>query len=103
MIVTVLQRGGLSVYGGSYDPKRQVVITDTDQQQAVEINYPATISSAALSENGIDAGTPTVSGQKASFTISGTGSLEIVAIMGSDRPKVVIEAESVSHRTDYAG
>lgn len=101
MIITVLQRGGHAVYGGSYDPKRRVVIADTDQQQSVEINYPTTITSVALSENGISAGTPTVSGQKASFTISGTGSLEIVAIMGSDRPKVVIEAET--SRTDGYG
>lgn len=94
MRITVLQRGGLSVYGGTYDPRRNVAITDTDQLQTVEIIYPATITAATLTENGIDAGAVTVSTTKASFTISGTGSLEIVATMGSDRPKVVIQAET---------
>ena len=102
MRITVLQRGGLSVYGGSYDPKRNVAKTDTDQQQTVEIIYPATITAVALSEDGIDAGTPAVSGTKATFTISGSGSLSIIATMGDERPRVVIEAESICPR-DYAG
>jgi len=102
MRITVLQRGGLSVFGGSYDAKRDVVKAETDQQQTVIIDFPSTVTALSQSESGIDAGS--VSGlpsTKATFTISGSGSLECIATMGSERPRVVIQAESVSG--DYGG
>lgn len=98
--ITVLGRGGLSVRGGTYDAHANTAKTDTDQQQTVEMIFPETITALALTENGIDAGAVTISTTKASFTISGSGSLECVATMGSDRPKVTITAESVS-TSDY--
>jgi hypothetical protein len=102
MRITVLNRGGLAVYGGSYDPKRRAAIADTDQQQTVEIIYPATITALAITQDGeMTIGTVTISGTKATFTISGTGSLEAIATMGDERPKVVIEAET--HRIDGYG
>lgn len=94
MRITVLKRGGLSVFGGTYDPRANVARTDTDQQQTVEIVFPDSITALALTENGIDAGTVTISTTKATFTISGSGSLECIATMGSERPKVVIQAET---------
>lgn len=94
MKIQYLARGGLAVYAGSYDPRRRVAIASDDQQQTVVITYPATITAVALTENGIDAGTAAVSGSQATFTISGSGSLSIIATMGDERPKVVIEAES---------
>lgn len=102
MRITVLKRGGLSVYGGTYDAQANVARTDTDQQQTVEIVFPETITALALTEKGIDAGSVTIASPKATFTISGSGSLECIATMGSERPKVVIEAESVS-TSDYGG
>ena len=96
MRITVLKRGGLSVFGGTYDAKANVARTDTDQQQTVELVFPSTITALALTENGIDAGSVTISTTKATFTISGSGSLECVATMGSDRPKVTIQAEAGS-------
>lgn len=102
MRITVLKRGGLSVFGGTYDASCNAARTDTDQQQTVELVFPETITALTLSENGISAGTVTISDTKASFTISGSGSLECVATMGSERPKVTIQAESVS-ASDYAG
>jgi len=94
MRITVLKRGGLSVYGGTYDAKANVAKTDTDQQQTVEMIFPDTITALTLSENGIDAGSVTISSPKATFTISGSGSLECIATMGAERPKVVIQAET---------
>lgn len=94
MRVTLLRRGGLSVYQGNYDAKRNVARTETDQQQTVALVFPENITALALTENGIDAGTVTITDNKASFTISGTGSLECIATMGSERPKIVIEAET---------
>lgn len=92
MRITVLKRGGLSVYGGTYDAKTNVARTDTDQQQTVTLVFPETITALALTEDGIDAGTVTITSPQASFTISGSGSLECIATMGSERPKVVIQA-----------
>lgn len=94
MRVTVLKRGGLSVYGGWYDAKANRARTETDQQQTVTLVFPETITALALTEDGIDAGTVTITDDQASFTISGSGSLECVATMGSERPKVVIQAET---------
>lgn len=96
MRITFLKRGGLSVYGGAYDARANEALTDTDQQQTVELIFPETITALALTENGIDAGAVTISTTKASFTISGTGTLECIATMGSDRPKVTIRAETGS-------
>lgn len=101
MRITVLKRGGLSVYGGTYDAQTNRAKTDTDQQQTVELIFPETITALALTENGIDAGSVTISSPKATFTISGSGSLECIATMGSERPKVVIEAET--NRADGYG
>lgn len=102
MRVTVLKRGGLSVFGGTYDASRNVARTDTDQQQTVELVFPETITALALSENGISAGTVTISVTKATFTISGSGSLECVATMGDERPKVTIQAETQGSTDGYA-
>ncbi len=102
MRITVLKRGGLSVYGGAYDAKRNLVRTDTAQQQTVELVFPEEITALALTENGISAGSVSINTTKATFTISGSGSLECIATMGNERPRVVIEAESVSS-SDYGG
>lgn len=94
MRITVLRRGGLSVYGGSYDAKRNVAICDTATDQTVTIIYPDPITQASIQAGGgFDAGSVTVSGKKATFTISGTGSLTVIATMGDERPTVTIEAE----------
>jgi|GEM_PF-4681691 len=98
MRITVLRRGGLSVYGGSYDAKRNVALCDTANDQTVTIIYPDAITSASIQAGGgFDAGSVVVTDNKATFTISGTGSLTVIATMGDERPTVTIEAETDGH------
>lgn len=93
MRITVLKRGGLSVYGGMYDAKRDVAVADAATQQSVLISYPETITALAITSDGLSAGPVTIAGKTATFTLAGEGSLKVVATMGSDRPSITIEAE----------
>lgn len=99
MNITLLQRGGLSVYGGSYDAKADEAVTDERQKQ-VAIRFPETITALALSGDPTTT-TPVISDDTATFTISGTGLLECVATMGTDRPLVRIRAETGLSRDGY--
>jgi len=104
MRITILKRGGLSVYGGFYDAKRNVAVADSATQQSVQLLYPETITALAITSDGLSAGPVTISGKTATFTITGQGWLEAVATMGSDRPSVTIEAEPLLRSgSDYVG
>jgi hypothetical protein len=94
MRITLLRRGGVSVYGASYDARRNVVVVLSGDQVGVEIIFPDEITAIDVAEDGIDATTPVVTGNKATFTMTGTGSLDIVGTMGVNRPRVRIEAET---------
>lgn len=91
MRITVLRRGGLSVYGGSYDTRKSAAIADVAMTQAVEVVFPDEIQAVTVSSDGASATTPTVSGKKASFTLSGSGAVSLIATMGDERPAVRIE------------
>jgi len=91
MRITVLRRGGLSVFGGSYDAKRDMALANTAAQQAVTVEFPASITSATLTPDGLTVGDDTVIDNKTTFTISGEGSLLLIATMGDERPAVRIE------------
>lgn len=97
MRITVLRRGGLSVYGGSYDARRDVVILQGEQQRQVQIVFPQAISAATITDSTMTATTPVVSGSRATLTVSGPGRLSLVATMGDDRPLITLEAETRSH------
>jgi hypothetical protein len=104
MRITILKRGGLSVYGGFYDAKRNVAVADSATQQSVQLLYPETITALAITSDGLSAGSVNVSGKTATFTITGQGWLEAVATMGADRPSVTIEAEPLLRSgSDYVG
>lgn len=96
MKITVLARGGLSVYGGSYDAKRNGAIADTDQQQTVVISYPTTITASTVTNDGLTLGSRTISANTLTFTLAGNGSVEVIATMGDERPSVTIETADVN-------
>lgn len=91
MHITVLERGGFSVFGGSYDPRKDCVIANTRQQQVVTIDFPEDISAVTLTNNGLTLGSATTDDNVATFTLSGHGSCLVTATMGSERPAVRIE------------
>ncbi len=100
MRITVLRRGGLAVYGGSYDARRDVAIADTANDQTVKLVFPDTITALTITNSGLSNGSITISGKTATFTVSGAGCLTAVATMGNERPSVTIEAETYG-RCDY--
>ena len=102
MKITVLSRGGLSVYGGSYDAKRNVAIADTDQQQTVVISYPTAITASTVTNDGLTLGSRTISTNTLTFTLAGNGSVEVIATMGDERPAVRVETPR-QDINDYGG
>ena len=102
MNITALERGGFSVFGGSYDPRKDCVIANTQLQQTVTIDFPAAISAVTVTNNGLTLGTATTSGTTATFTLSGNGSCLVTATMGSERPAVRIETPR-QDTNDYGG
>jgi hypothetical protein len=101
MKITVLARGGLSVYGGSYDAKRDTALADTRHQQTVTITFPATITASAVTNNGLTLGTRTISTNTLTFTLAGEGSCEVIATMGDERPAVRIETPRQDQHDGY--
>ncbi|MDM8352889.1 hypothetical protein [Brevundimonas diminuta] len=102
MRITVINRGGLSVYGGSYDPRRNAAVTDKTTQQTVTVEFPQAITAATLTGDGLTVGSVTVEANKATFTISGCGSADLIATMGDERPAVRIITPR-DQSTDYGG
>lgn len=91
MRITVLRRGGLSVYGGSYDTRKNAAVASAGTTQAVDVTFPEEIQSVTVSSDGAIATTPTISGKTASFILSGWGAVSLIATMGDERPAVRIE------------
>lgn len=73
MRITFLARGGLSVYGGIYDPHRnEVVLYARDgETSAVTIEYPDAPTAATVALDGVGSTAPAISGNKVSLTLSG--------------------------------
>jgi hypothetical protein len=108
MRITALARGGVSVYGGHYDPHRNEAIVSTrdDEIIAVVIEYPSAPTSPTVTVSGMSATSPTVSGNKVSFTLSGisdAGRADVLATVGGEARKIVIrsEARSLTDRYEF--
>lgn len=102
MIVTVLRRGGLAVFGGSYDPRRDEAVADLGTEQRVVVVFPQDIEDPQLQADGIIATDLTAKENRVSFTASGAGNITLTARMGEGRPAVRIVMPRGQSR-DYAG
>lgn len=99
MRITVLARGGLAVYGGSYDPHRNEVAINTREGESVGVTiaYPSTPSSTSRSASGLTASAPAVSGSKLTTTltsISDGSYVDITATVGGQVRVIRITARS---------
>lgn len=96
--ITALNRGGLAVYGpGHYDAKNDQAVIETldGETLAVQIEYPSAPSSLMSVENGVSAGSISVSGNVASFLLSDItegGGVSINASVGGATRIVAIGA-----------
>jgi hypothetical protein len=99
MRITALARGGVSVYGGHYDPHRNEAIVSTrdDETEAVTIEYASAPTAITTLASGITTTTPAASGSKATMTLSALqdgGYLDITATVGGEARVVRIRARS---------
>lgn len=102
MRIYVMNRGGLSVYGGLYDPHRNeavVLVRDEDESVAVTIEYHAAPTSPTATASSLTCSTPTVtaSTNKVTATLSSIndgGYVDISATVGGVTKKVRIRARS---------
>lgn len=106
MRITALQRGGLAVYAGHYDPHRNeaVALVRDGESVAVTIDYPSAPSAITTSASGVTTTTPTVSGTKATLTLSAlsdAGYIDITATV-SAAPRVIrIRAKAYTQLDRY--
>lgn len=95
MRITLLKRGGLSVYGGSYDAGMNAAICDAKTEQTVTIIFPAVV--ADVEGSGIDTSEAVISGGGKIVTLTGKDlSGTITATMGDERPEIRIETGGLS-------
>lgn len=107
MRITVLNRGGLGVYGGHYDPHQDAAIVQARDDETVSliIEYPLAPTSPTKTESGISCTTPTVSGSTITATLSDIqecGYVEITATVGGALRTVRIKgrAQTLAERYD---
>jgi hypothetical protein len=99
--ITALNRGGLAVFDGHYDPHRDEAIVEArdGETKAITIDYGSAPSALATSGSGITATAPTVSGTKATLTLSAlqdNGRLDVTATVGGETRLVRIRARTQS-------
>lgn len=87
MRIAALNRGGLAVFGGDYDPHEgEAIVSARDGETvALTIEYPSAPSAMTKTESGISCTTPAISGVKATTTLSGiqdAGYVDITATVG---------------------
>lgn len=92
MRITALRRGGLSVYGGSYDARQNCAIVNTQRRQTVEIAFPDPLDSVETATDGLSITTPVITGSVATFVMEGRGSAQIIGVSGNERIEVQIGA-----------
>lgn len=97
MRITALSRGGLGVFGGHYDPHKDSAILTMRQGESrtITIEYASSPSEVAISTSGFTTTAPVISGNKASFNVSGVsdrGLLDITAIVGGEVRDIRIRA-----------
>lgn len=102
MRIHVHARGGLSVYGGHYDPHRHEAIIERsreDETVALTIEYPSAPTSPSVEVSGISCTTPAVTSgtNKVTATLSGldnNGYADISATVGGALKKIRIATSS---------
>lgn len=95
--VIVLERGGCSVHGGAWWNPRdggfvQLHVMPEDQYVDVAIQYPSTVSTTEVEENGINGSAPSISGSTVSLQFQGLtpgGSYRIDATFASGEKRRV--------------
>lgn len=106
MRITALQRGGLAVYGGFYDPHANEAIVQVRDGESVgvTIEYPSAPSAITTAVSGATTTEPAISGVKAALTLSGLndgGRVDITATVGGAQRTIRIRAESCTRPDRY--
>lgn len=103
MRITVLNRGGLGVYGGHYDPHLDAAIVQArdDETVALTIEYPSAPTSPTKTESGLSCTTPTVTSGTSLVTctlsaITNEGYVDITATVGGEARTVRIKGKAMS-------
>lgn len=91
MRITVLQRGGLSVYGGSYDPRRDLARTERITSQTVRVVFPEALDSVSVGAQTTLIDQPVIDGAAVDFTAVGAGRISVQGFYGDNQPIVTIE------------
>lgn len=102
MKVTVLRRGGLAVYGGSFDARSNEAVSDTANPQRVTVIFPEEIEAPELKADGLIATDLQATNNEVSFSISGEGHITLTVTMGDGQPAVRISTPRGQTR-DYRG
>lgn len=89
MRISVLARGGFSVFDGYYDPHRnEAVLPVRDgETSALVVEYPSAPTSPSIAVSGAGATATTISGNKLSTTLSGLkngGRIDVTATVGGE-------------------
>jgi hypothetical protein len=106
MRVSVLNRGGLAVFGGSYDAKRDEAVFASihDDTVPVTLEYASAPSSPTVTTSGMVASEPAAAGNLVTVTLSyiGEGSTAMVrAIVGGQVKNVLIRQQGPVFRDGY--
>jgi hypothetical protein len=106
MRITVLNRGGLAVYGGHYDPHTNEAIVRVREGEtvALTVEYPSAPTAPAKASSGIACTTPTVTGSKVAATLSAMqegGYCDITATVAGATRKVRIRAKADTQADHY--
>jgi hypothetical protein len=108
MRITALNRGGLAVYGGLYDPHlNEAVVSARDGETvALTIEYPSAPTSPSKTEDGVTCTTPTVvtGSNKVTATLSALqdgGYVDLSATVGGVTRTVRIRARTATSTDRY--
>lgn len=108
MRVTVLNRGGLAVFGGHYDHHADAAIVTArdDETVALVIEYPSAPTAPSVSTSGLDCTTPAIVSGKNQITatlsgITECGYADITATVGGTQRIVRIKGKSPTWTERY--
>lgn len=106
MRVSVLNRGGLAVFGGDYDPGCNEARFSTifDDTVPVTIEFPGAPSSPTVTASGLVASTPAASGNFVTLTLSyvNAGASALVrAIIGGQVRNILLRQQGPVFRDGY--
>lgn len=107
MRITLLNRGGLSVYGlGHYDAHTDeaVIAAGENETRAVTIDWGAAATVVSKQESGITATSPSTTGAKTTLTLSSIqdgGYVDVLATVSGEARKVRIRGRSSDSQDGY--